>query len=263
MGKTTTTSTDISPDFLRLDGATLLAVWAHPDDESYLGGGLMASAAAAGARVVNVTATLGEHGTPDPVAMPPRRLASIRRHELGHALGALGVDESVVLGYEDGSLPAADAALGVRRIETLLDEIDPDLVVSFGPDGFTGHPDHIAVGSWTEQAVANHRRRPALIQTASGRWIPPELVTAMDELGAFFPGFAVEPGRASDVRLVLDDATVDAKLSALAAHGSQTEIFRAHLGDDDYRRLAAVEAFAPANPAAVELLGGLASAIAA
>ena len=154
-----------SVDTLRLEGATVLAVWAHPDDESYLGGGLMAAAAAAGGRVVNVTATLGEHGTPDPVTMPPGRLARIRQHELDHALQALGVSESITLGYEDGT----------------LDTID----------------------------------------------------------------------------------TIDTKLAALSAHGSQTELFRAHLGDADYRRLAAVEAYFPANARAFDLLGASMAATAA
>ncbi|MFT4866622.1 MAG: LmbE family N-acetylglucosaminyl deacetylase [Ilumatobacter sp.] len=262
-----------SVDTLRLEGATVLAVWAHPDDESYLGGRLMAAAAAAGGRVVNVTATLGEHGTPDPVTMPPGRLARIRQHELDHALQALGVSESITLGYEDGTLDTIDPDLGARRIMTVLDEIDPDVVVSFGPDGFTGHPDHIAVGAWTERAVNARNPQPALIQpaliqtaliqTAVGRWIPLELVTAMDELGAFFPGFAPEPRRTSDVRLALDDSAIDTKLAALSAHGSQTELFRAHLGDADYRRLAAVEAYFPANARAFDLLGASMAATAA
>ena len=250
-------------DALRLDGATVLAVWAHPDDESYLGGGLMAAAAATGGRVVNVTATLGEHGTPDPVTMPPDQLAPIRRHELDHALRALGVRESIVLGYEDGTLDAVDPDLGARRMMTVLDEIDPDVVVSFGPDGVTGHPDHIAVGAWTERAVAARCPEPALIQTAVGRWLPSELITAMDEVDAFFPEFRPEPGRASDIRLELDDATVDAKLVALSAHGSQTGLLRGHLGDAAYRRLAAVEAYRPANARARDLVSGSISATAA
>ncbi len=250
----------VTLDPFHLSGATVLAVWAHPDDESYLGGALMAAAAAAGGRVVNVTATLGEHGTPDPVAMPPARLASIRQRELDHALGALGVTESIVLGFEDGGLDAIDPQVGARRIMTVLEDVEPDVVVSFGADGVTGHPDHIAVGAWTELAVAARSPEPALLQTAVGRWLPSDLVTAMDKLGAFFPGFAPEPGRAHDVPLALDEAAVDTKLAALSAHGSQTEMYRSHLGDAEYRRLAAVEAYFPANARAWDLLTGSAMA---
>jgi LmbE family N-acetylglucosaminyl deacetylase len=213
--------------------------------------------------VVNVTATLGEHGTPDPVAMPPDQLASIRRHELDHALRALGVSESILLGYEDGTLAPVEPEIGARRILTVLEEVDPDLVVSFGPDGFTGHPDHIAIGAWTERAVAARSPGPALLQTAVGRWMPSDLVVAMDELGAFFAGFAPEPRHSSEIRLALDHAAVETKLAALSAHQSQTELFRVHLGDGDYRRLAAVEAYFPANARARDLVSGSVPAAAA
>ena len=69
---------------------TLLAVWAHPDDEAYLGAGLMAAVADAGGKVVSATATLGEHGTDKPMANPPHRLAGVRKIELENSLGVLG-----------------------------------------------------------------------------------------------------------------------------------------------------------------------------
>jgi GlcNAc-PI de-N-acetylase len=61
---------------------TILGVWAHPDDEAYLSGGLMAMARDLGSRVVCVTATRGELGTTDPVAWPPTRLATARRRQV-------------------------------------------------------------------------------------------------------------------------------------------------------------------------------------
>ena len=85
---------------------TILGVWAHPDDEAYLSGGLMAMARDAGSRVVCVTATRGELGTPDPVMWPPERLAAERTGELARSLEILGVTEHHWLGYADG---------GVRR----------------------------------------------------------------------------------------------------------------------------------------------------
>jgi LmbE family N-acetylglucosaminyl deacetylase len=231
-----------------------VAVWAHPDDESYLGAGLMAAITAAGGRVVNVTATLGEHGTPDPGSMPARRLAAIRRGELEGALRELGVGESIVLGYGDGALASADPDIGARRLAAIFDEIDPELVISFGPDGFTGHPDHIAIGAWTQHAVASRPTQPALLQTASARWLPRDLIDAMDELDAFFPGF--DPGVAGplEFRLAIDGDALDTKLSALAAHRSQTTALREHLGVVGYRRLAAIEAYQPVNTPATDLV---------
>jgi len=87
---------------------TILGVWAHPDDEAYLSGGLMALARDNGQRVVCVTATRGERGTPDPVAWPPERLAEERTRELARCLSILGVEEHHWLGYRDGGCAGAD-----------------------------------------------------------------------------------------------------------------------------------------------------------
>src|SRR3712207_9387975 len=72
---------------------TVLGIWAHPDDEAYLSGGLMALARDGGSRVVCVTATRGEQGTPDPEEGPPQRLAGERTRELACCLPVLGVSD--------------------------------------------------------------------------------------------------------------------------------------------------------------------------
>src|ERR1700745_4014987 len=77
---------------------TVLGIWAHPDDEAFLSAGLMAAARDAGNRVVCVTATLGEHGTDDPIGWPPSRLRKVRERELTASLAALGVTEHFLLG---------------------------------------------------------------------------------------------------------------------------------------------------------------------
>jgi LmbE family N-acetylglucosaminyl deacetylase len=230
-----------------LTGATVLTVWAHPDDESYLSGGLMAVVGAAGGRVVNVTATLGEHGTPDPAAFPPKRLARIRRRELSAALATLDVADALVLDLEDGTLDAVDLTVGARSIMELLERFEPDVVVSFGPDGVTGHPDHVAVGAWTERAVSAWRGDPALLQATSAGVMPDDLTEVMLDMGAFYGEPPSRQPDELDLPLELDDATLATKLRALAAHRSQTDLVRAALGDTDYRRLAAIEAFRAAN----------------
>ena len=96
------TSTDVA------ELGTILGIWAHPDDEAYLSGGLMAMARDNGQRVVCVTATRGELGTPDPVAWPPDRLAAERTREMARCLAVLGVREHHWLGYRDGECAAAD-----------------------------------------------------------------------------------------------------------------------------------------------------------
>ena len=241
----------------RLSPRTLLTVWAHPDDESYLGGGLMATAAAAGVRVVNVTATLGEHGTDDPDRFPPEALGRIRRQELSGALAALGVDESMTLGYGDGTCAEVADQLGARRIATILDTVDPDVVLTFGPDGVTGHPDHRAVARWVAAAVAARPSPTALITTAVGECWPADLVAGMARVGAFWPGFPHRHCSAPRYDVAMAPEVIDRKLRALHAHRSQIGPVRNELGPAGYRRLAAAEAYRPANQIASQLLSGL------
>ena len=145
------------------DLGTLLGVWAHPDDEAYLCGGLMAAARDAGHRVVSVTATLGERGTDDPDRWPPERLAPVRAAELAAALDVLGVDEHRVLGYRGRRLRGrARRAPRSSQLVEIIREVRPDTILTFGPDGITGHPDHRAVGRLGPRGLARGRhRRPA------------------------------------------------------------------------------------------------------
>ena len=127
---------------------TVLMVWAHPDDETYLAGGLSAALTDAGRRVVCVTATRGEAGG------TTAGLAQIRTAELEAALKLLGVEEHHWLDYPDGGCASVDDDKAAARIRAVVDDVRPDTVVTFGPDGFTGHPDHQAVSRWVDLAVS-------------------------------------------------------------------------------------------------------------
>src|SRR3954462_1292944 len=128
----------------RMDLGTVLSVWAHPDDETYLGGGLMSEAVRRGNRVVCVTATRGELGSPDEERWPSGApLAEVRTKELMEALAELGVAEHIWLDYPAGGCIDVDAAEAVDRLRTIIADVGPDTVLTFGPDGITGHDDHI------------------------------------------------------------------------------------------------------------------------
>ncbi len=87
------------------------------------------------------------------------------------ALAAVGVDEHFWLPYHDGSCDTADAAEATAIIRRVLDEVEADTVVTFGPDGMTGHPDHIAVSAWATAAVDDLQRRPRLLYaTKTSAW---------------------------------------------------------------------------------------------
>jgi LmbE family N-acetylglucosaminyl deacetylase len=137
----------------------LLAVLAHPDDESLGVGGTLAKCAAEGADVFLITATRGEggrfRGHPCGDTRHPGRpaLGSIRAAELRAAAGELGVREVSLLDYHDQHLDSVPPREAVGRIATQVRAFRPEVVLTFGPDGAYGHPDHIAISQFTTAAI--------------------------------------------------------------------------------------------------------------
>ncbi len=140
-----------------------MLVVAHPDDDAYgLAGSVALHADDPGFRFTLVHATDGAAGEIPP-GFPATResLGAVRRGECRNAWRALGrtPDRHVWLDYADGKLAGVPSEALVGRIALLLEEEHPDVVATFGPDGITGHPDHIAVGQATDAAF--HRVRVA------------------------------------------------------------------------------------------------------
>jgi|SRR5829696_2492340 len=235
------------------DGGTLLGIWAHPDDEAYLSAGLMAAAREAGRRVVVVTATCGEQGTDDPHGWPPPRLAALRRREMARSLAALGVREHRWLGYADGGCADVPEADAVSTIGDLIDEVAPDTIVTFGPDGMTGHPDHRAVSAWT--TLAWQQRRPA-----ANLWYATLLTSFHAEWGELNDAVGLFPDGGAPETLVADAAAVvectgavaRRKAAAMRAHASQVGPLLERVGDATFDRWWSVEAFVAAS----EVLAG-------
>jgi LmbE family N-acetylglucosaminyl deacetylase len=145
----------------------LLAVLAHPDDESLGIGGTLAKYAAEGVEVFLLTATHGERGgyrgirPGDPRHPGPTALAAIRETELRAAASMLGVCDVSLLDHGDGRLDAADPCRIVDDIARHLRRIQPHVVITFGPDGAYGHPDHVAISQFTTAAVVAAARETA------------------------------------------------------------------------------------------------------
>jgi N-acetyl-1-D-myo-inositol-2-amino-2-deoxy-alpha-D-glucopyranoside deacetylase len=151
------------------EALTLMAVHAHPDDEVFLTGGVIAKASAEGIRTVLVTATRGEEGEihdPDLDAEEARhRLGAIREAELRRAAGILGVEELHFLGFRDSgmagtpenenphNLQNAELDVATARVVRLIRQTRPDVIVTYDERGGYGHPDHIAVHRATVAAV--------------------------------------------------------------------------------------------------------------
>jgi len=228
---------------------TLLGVWAHPDDETFLSSGLLLDARERGDRVVLVTATRGEHGTDDPARWPADRLGAHRARELDAALAVLGVDEHRWLGYTDGACPLVPARTGADRVAAIVDEVRPDTIVTFGPDGFTGHADHRAVGGWARRAWAAAAPDATLLETVLPRGFTRRFADINDAFGIFMdePAPEVTP----DVHLRLDGERLDRKVAALLAQDSQTRRLVEGVGLATFRRWWAEEAFVVRTRAAV------------
>ena len=145
----------------------LLAVFAHPDDETFRPGGTLALLARAGVRVHVLTATRGEAGScGDPPLCAPDELPAVRERELRCACAALGIEPPLLLDYRDGSLQQADAETLIAQILAVAREIEPQVMLSFGPDGLSGHPDHIAIGRWASEAFQRAEKVSALYTVA-------------------------------------------------------------------------------------------------
>ena len=134
----------------------LMCVFAHPDDESLATGGVLIRYATEGIGTYLVTATRGERGRfGDGSERPgPEIVGRTREAELLAAATELGLREVRFLDYPDGALDTVDPAQAIEKIAGHLRRIKPHVVITFGPDGAYGHPDHIAISQLTTAAIA-------------------------------------------------------------------------------------------------------------
>lgn len=224
------------------DLGTVLGVWAHPDDEAYLSAGLMATARDSGQRVVVATATAGESGDPTDEG-------ALRRRETSASLAAIDVREHHWLGFVDGQCATVPVEVGVARVRGLLQLTQPDTIVTFGPDGMTGHADHIAVGGWVDRAWRDEGSRALLLHATLTYDFHRRWGRLSETHGVWMPG-AVPPAVADHqvtLRIVATGSVSDRKVAALRAHASQTGGLRAAVGEDTYRQWWAEESFVRAS----------------
>jgi LmbE family N-acetylglucosaminyl deacetylase len=142
-----------------------MCVLAHPDDESLGTGGTLAKYAAEGVETYLLTATRGERGRfGDGHERPGVDVVGrTREAELRAAASELGVREVTVLGYPDGGVDSVTPETAQREIAEHLCRIRPQVVVTFGPDGAYGHPDHIAISQLTTAAVMRTASREPIV----------------------------------------------------------------------------------------------------
>jgi len=175
----------------------LLAIFAHPDDEVFRCGGTLALLATHGVHVHILTFTRGQAGScgQPPICMR-EDLGIVRTEELRCSCQTLGLEDPQMLDYEDGKLAEVTGADGVAHIIAAIRSIHPQVLLTWPPDGLSGHPDHVAVSQWTSIAYREvlgagltglaaiyHLAMPASLATELGmkqlHTIPDEEISAM------------------------------------------------------------------------------------
>lgn len=224
-----------------LGGYRVVAVHAHPDDESITTGGILADLSARGADVTVVTCTLGEEG--EVIGEPYAGLAGtdllggFRVHELNLALGLLGARglhlggvgrhrDSGMAGSPAHAHPAAFVNSGdgaVDELTALFERLRPHLVITYDPAGGYGHPDHIRAHEITH-AAAERVGVPRVLWTVTLR---SELEAGLAAIGRI-PAQWRRAGAGElaavdscDLTVDLDDRAYAAKREAMRAHATQ------------------------------------------
>lgn len=224
----------------------ILSVWAHPDDETFVAAGLLAAAVKNDQAVMCVTATRGEAGSQDIKKWPPEQLGKVREKELNKALAVLGVENHEWLDYIDGQCESIPAHEAVEKIDEIIKRFKPDTIVTFGPEGMTGHPDHMCVSSWTQLAVNKLTKKPAVYHVVHTTDQYEQYLKQLDEkLNIFFniekPPL-LEPHQC-DIYFELGDEFEQIKYEALSAQPSQTEIMTKLFSDELIKKALSPETF--------------------
>jgi N-acetyl-1-D-myo-inositol-2-amino-2-deoxy-alpha-D-glucopyranoside deacetylase len=206
--------------------ASIVAVVAHPDDESLIAGGTLALAARAGTGTGVVCLTRGELGPiADPALATPERLGDVREAELRNAARALGIDWAVCLSYADGELPWTDHAAAAEEVAAVIAPRSPGAVLTFGDDGLYGHPDHTAAAAIAIRAAHLIDDAVGVYEAAWPRGLVAELATRAAERGVAHDLWGIEPeafGSDREPTVTIDVRPVlRRKLAALGAHRTQ------------------------------------------
>jgi LmbE family N-acetylglucosaminyl deacetylase len=257
----------------------LAAVVAHPDDDTFGCSGTIAlHADDPDLRFVLVHVTSGEAGPlADPALATRETLGAVREEEDRRSWVALGrePDRHEFLRYPDHEVEQQPFDELVERIATVFEEERPDVVITFGPDGITGHPDHVTTGRAATEAFHRVRERApgdgfrrllhqAIAQSMLDAWNR-RLVAAGRE--PMDPTELYQPRGVPDATIgVMVDCgpVVDRKLAALAAHRTQAGDVGERVSEEERRVAMATESHViawpprgPGDPAFMDVFEGI------
>jgi LmbE family N-acetylglucosaminyl deacetylase len=211
----------------------LLVILAHPNDESFAAGGTLAKYAHQDVQVILLCATRGEAGIP---RVKPKKAGDTREHEPRQAAEHLGI-EVHFLGYPDGELAQTKPEALLETIACWIDLVQPQVILTFGPEGVSGHPDHITISHVVTQAYDQFYKKGLLL------YIHPSEATVL--------GCGVSSSRTDDgqplVEIDISDYKLD-KVRAIQCHASQTPGLDGKL-EDEMNKIPCSELFTIARDA--------------
>lgn len=197
---------------------TMLVILAHPDDESFAVGGTLAKFAKQGVRVILICATRGEAGIS---GMKPEEAGEIREGELREAAKHLGI-EVFFLGYQDGELSETNQFALLEHVSSWLYLTQPKVIITFGPDGVSGHADHVTISHVVTQAYDQYYRKGILL------YISPSEATA---LGCGVTSVVTED---ENPRIKIDISEYKSnKVQAIRCHASQDPDLNGNISEEE------------------------------
>ena len=211
-------------------------VFAHPDDETFGVGGSLALHAGDEVELTVILATSGEAGRIADASLATREtLASVREAEDLASWRALGLDPDVrFLRHPDGGLNATPRGELVAKVRAVLEDVAPEVVITFGPDGITGHDDHVAIGAIATEAFG-------ALRTSSGGAAFSRLLhnaiaqSTLDRLNELLRGRGLEPMDPAEPFMPrgVPDAAIGARVDASGVYERKLEAIRCHKTQDE------------------------------
>lgn len=229
---------------------SIMAIFAHPDDESFTCGGLLAMAAQNGQAVVCITATKGEAGVQDENRWPREHLDDIRQAEMEESLRVLGIKNHHWLGYKDGQCDQIPDKEAVEKLIEYINKYKPDTIITFAPDGLTGHPDHKKVSSWSLEATKNLGSPIQVYFSFVSKQQYEKYFKDLDQQFNIY--FAIDKPKLineakSDIVLNLRPDVLNHKIKGLTAHESQMDKMFKTMGEAWFKEAFKTESFINAD----------------
>lgn len=210
----------------------VIFIFAHPDDESFSSAGIISKLSQKEVIVKLITATKGEEGElGDPPIATRENIAEIREKELKNAAKILGISKIYFLGFKDGSLIMTPIKKLLRKILEILIVEKPDIVITFGKEGASRHPDHLRIGKVGTYAFKKYmnsvNKKVKLYHVVS----PKSLVKKLRKMGIVYNAFGEIKGTPdSQITTAVDISDkVGKKVKALMAHKTQKKDWERYL----------------------------------